>query len=262
MFMIVQSIAIVLSLGQTNAPASAGAMTKAPDRVRDQNQTMQARQLLVKDPELATLNIGVIVQDRIATLWGPAPSAEIAFRAELCLRSMVELAEVRNELIVYEPLELIRRPPIVDSPAPMLPELLPPVLPKDVRTNFGALGVLTGQDGAIGKPPTAQPIAHSKKPANHDGPTATQADAKKKPTVDAAPHVQQLTAAIQALRQRTPAYRNVQFAVEGSRVYLRSTEANESDILQEAARAIARMPNVDGVIVLDNSDTGARKLPD
>lgn len=80
------------------------------DPVRDVQQTVQARRLLSSEADLQDLNLGVIVRDRVATLWGPAPSAEMAFRAELCLRRMIELAEIRNELFVTDLLEPVRRP--------------------------------------------------------------------------------------------------------------------------------------------------------
>jgi hypothetical protein len=40
------------------------------------------------------------VRGRVAVLWGPVPSAGAARRAEMRLRTMIELIDVRNELIV------------------------------------------------------------------------------------------------------------------------------------------------------------------
>src|SRR5438552_3749010 len=65
--------------------------------MRDFWQTMQARKLLLDDPRLAPLNLGVKVVDGVATLWGPVPNAEHSFRAESCLRTMIELIDVRNQ---------------------------------------------------------------------------------------------------------------------------------------------------------------------
>src|SRR5947209_10088994 len=105
-------LAISVSLG------SAGPVRTLGDPLRDVRQTIQARKLLADDPELAAWNIGVTIQDRVATLWGPVPSAEIAFRAELCLRTVIELAEVRNQLFVSEALKPMRVPLKIDN-APM-----------------------------------------------------------------------------------------------------------------------------------------------
>jgi hypothetical protein len=84
----------VVAIGPTpSAPTTAIAE-------RDLLLTMEARRLLGLDPQLATLNLGVSIRNRIATLWGPVPSAELGFKAELHLRRLVELSEIRNELIV------------------------------------------------------------------------------------------------------------------------------------------------------------------
>lgn len=226
-------------------PISGGPVRKAGDPSRDLRQTTQARALLVQDPALTGYNIGVIVQDRVATLWGPVPSADVAFRAELCLRAMLELAEVRNELFVSEPLEALRKPIRIEMPPHRLPELLPPELPRDVRATFGTPSVLTSKSAA---PELGAERARAK--AGNAPP-----DALAKPAA-ALRHSGEpvLASAIRGILQSKNAYRFVQFAVQEGRVYLRSDEPFQSDTLQEIARAIARLPNVEGVIVLDKGD--------
>jgi hypothetical protein len=76
------------------------ASPEAAAAVRDLGLTIQARRILLQDPELGPLNLGVRVRNRVAILWGPVPSVEMGFKAEVCLRSFVELAEVRNELLI------------------------------------------------------------------------------------------------------------------------------------------------------------------
>ena len=68
------------------------------DPIDDVVQTIQARKLLYDDPRLRDLNLGVAVKNRIATLWGPAPSLELSQLAETRLRRLIELRDVRNEL--------------------------------------------------------------------------------------------------------------------------------------------------------------------
>ena len=70
------------------------------DPIDDVVQTVHARKLLYDDARLRDLNIGISVKNRIATLWGPAPSLELAQLAESRLRAVVEIREVRNELHV------------------------------------------------------------------------------------------------------------------------------------------------------------------
>src|ERR1022692_3169962 len=131
-------VAVMILMVTLGSPAGAGQNRIIGDASRDVRQTMQARKLLADDPELASLNIGVTVSDRVAVLWGPVPSAEAAFRAELCLKTMIELAEVHNELFVKDSLEPMRGPLKIDSPPQFLPDLLPPRLPEQPRPIFGA----------------------------------------------------------------------------------------------------------------------------
>ena len=63
-------------------------------------RTVQAVKLLHEDAALAPLHLGVKVRNRVAVLWGPVPSRDLAVRAETRLRNMIELVDVRNELIV------------------------------------------------------------------------------------------------------------------------------------------------------------------
>src|ERR1044071_9815392 len=109
MFRLCGSIALILTTMLSEC-VSAGPARLGGDPSRDTRHTMQARRLLAEDPDLAPWNIGVIVQDRVATLWGPVPSAEVAFRAEICLKSMIELIEVRNELFLSDQLKPMRVP--------------------------------------------------------------------------------------------------------------------------------------------------------
>ena len=48
-------------------------------------QTIQARKLLFEEAELADLNIGVMVQDRVATLSKISPDMVSAVSAELAI---------------------------------------------------------------------------------------------------------------------------------------------------------------------------------
>jgi hypothetical protein len=89
-------------------------------------QTMRARKALHDDPSLAPYNIGVCVHNRVATLFGPAPTLDLALRAEARLRALFELVEIRNELIV--PLdELVPQPA---APPLFMPERSPPAVPQ------------------------------------------------------------------------------------------------------------------------------------
>jgi hypothetical protein len=250
--------------------ARAGELRIVGATARDVRQTMQARKLMQDDPELAHFNIGVIVTDRVAVLWGPVPSAEVAFRAELCVRTMVELVQVRSELFVSELLEPIRAPLKIDIPPLFLPEHLPPKLPVEPRPVLGAPGLFTGQAKAtksqIGKRPDVESSHRSSQTEfgnqTKDEPKLAlptlglpQADESAKKLPDPiAPTVaeRELEAVVRTFLQSKATYGSVQFAVKERRVYLKAAD-QDSDALHEAARGIARLPNVEGVILPDKS---------
>jgi hypothetical protein len=106
------------------APQPPGAEAAA----RDLRLTIQARRALLEDPDLALLNVGVRVRNRVAFLWGPVPSVESGFKAEVCVRALIEVVEVRNHLFVNE-LDVPTGKPAQPFPATLLPPAIPPALP-------------------------------------------------------------------------------------------------------------------------------------
>ncbi len=208
------------------------------DQTRDIMQTMRARQVLADEPELVGTNIGVTVRNRVATLWGPVASAEIAFRAELCLRTLTELAMVRNELFVSDLLE-DNRPNLKNHrPPTLLPIQLPPQLPSAPLVAAPMLEIRPAGDASAPKPAVIKV-----QPPDSTAPSTTQPDPLTLAERD-------LAALVRGILQSKTTYRDVRFAVKDGHVYLRSTNA-DTDVLHEVARAVARLPNVNGVIVLE-----------
>jgi hypothetical protein len=116
----------------------AGPNQQRADLSADVRHTIKARKLLADDPALAPWNLGVVVSDRVAVLWGPAPSAEVAFRAEERLRKMVDLVAVQNNLFVSESVEAA---PAKDKTEPTArPDPLLPALPLDPALGLSAPG--------------------------------------------------------------------------------------------------------------------------
>src|SRR5438874_2131150 len=98
-----QAARAILLVGLLCIVCGAGVIAPPPSpeaAERDLVLTIQARRALLHDPELELLNLGVCIRNRVATLWGPVPSAELSFKAEVCLRGLLELVEVRNDLLV------------------------------------------------------------------------------------------------------------------------------------------------------------------
>ena len=113
------------------APSAAPAIEPCID---DIVQTIRARQLLYDDDELRLLNLGVIVENRVATLWGPVPKLDLGLRAESCLRGVVEIRDVRNQLIVRElPLQFSPIRTTNRSNPGMPTEMPPPRMPSERR---------------------------------------------------------------------------------------------------------------------------------
>lgn len=75
---------------------------------------LDAIHALRQDEALAGLNLGVQAHDHVITLWGPAPSAELAQRAQHVLERVLGVARVDNELFV-EPAD---QPGSFDPPPP------------------------------------------------------------------------------------------------------------------------------------------------
>jgi osmotically-inducible protein OsmY len=222
----------------------AGANRLDSDAARDLRQTMEARKLLADEPELEAFNIGVTVHNRVATLWGPVPSIDVAFRAELALRTMFELTAVRNELFVSELVQPMRKPLRIDNPPRSLPEMAPPKLPVLPRSLPGAPDVLTGTDS---KRPVSQPKV--KEIANVSTPLPRLPRIETNvafPVVDADA---ELESAVREVLSENMSFRQVQFIVKDGRVYLRSL-ASDTESLRQAGQAVSRLPNVVGVTLV------------
>lgn len=64
---------------------------------RDFVLTSAARRAIQKDEQLASLNLGISVNNKVATIWGTIPSAETARRVEEALKKISGIAAVMNE---------------------------------------------------------------------------------------------------------------------------------------------------------------------
>lgn len=118
------------------------------DRFRDLATSVRARLALKEDRVLARLNLGVSVEDGVATVRGPVPSDEEGRRAVIMLERIRGIREVRSNFYTETPREqnlfggLSRRPqtPQVfkaskpDVDAETLPARIPRVMPPAVAT--------------------------------------------------------------------------------------------------------------------------------
>ena len=227
---------LVLMVSTVSAQAQPRAIIGDP--LRDARHTMQARKLLFNDAELASVNIGVIVTDRVALLWGPVPTAEVAFQAELCLRGMIELVEIRNELVVNDLLQPARTPLKIDIAPQFLPERLPPKLPPLPRPILGAPGEFTGQERVNKESVNVKVLSPAPLPM------------LGLPQLDESQL--EFAGVIRSYLQSKLGFGSIQFEIKDRRVYLKAGDA-DAETLHEAARGLARLPSVEGVILLDKT---------
>ena len=106
-----------------------GGVRATDDDGSDEFETLQAREVLQGDDGLADLNLGIFVRRHVAVLWGPVPSQELKLRAEVRLRTMLPLADVRNELNVAGGDYFL--PPASPPLSPPLPWKLPDIGPAE-----------------------------------------------------------------------------------------------------------------------------------
>jgi hypothetical protein len=205
---------------------------------RDMRHTVAARAALLRDKELGPLNLGVRVHDRVAVLWGPVPSAELAERAVRVLRQVPDLLEVRNELIIQAP---------EPTRPQLLPESVPPALPA-IK--------LPGYSGAPDPLPLAPGENVRLKPALTSTvplPKNVVLDPAILPAV-AVPGQSVLEGAVDRLRTSDSRYGGLVAQVRGDQVYLSGRAARWQDV-HELAAALVRVPGVTRV-VLEQIRTG------
>lgn len=229
-------LAAVSSLAAATLPAE-------DHTILDLQHTLLARQALQQDALLAPLQIGVRVDKRIATLWGPVPSAELAKHAVTRLKELPELLAVRSELHVETPEnpsavlrpthrhdlpEPAARPP--EDPAMKLVGLGPPP-PPEPRSAFD-------ETEGIVLPAIRIPLP----------PGTTEPATKLEPSVQASAAAQSLEAAVQQLQRSDERYRRLQVEVHNAVVTLSGVVSRWED-MHALARTIARLPNVERVVL-------------
>lgn len=118
---------ILIHLSVTMSPLRAGDLVGT-----DEFETLQAREVLLADDELRSLNLGVTVRRHVAMLWGTVPSKKVSLRAEIRLRTMLPLTDVCNDLVVVEERILLEEGTTLAAPLPL-------VLPETIRQTAPSL---------------------------------------------------------------------------------------------------------------------------
>ncbi|MCI0461978.1 MAG: BON domain-containing protein [Gemmataceae bacterium] len=216
----------------------------------DLKYELLARRLLLADNALADLDLGVRVRNRVATLWGTVPSAELARHAVTRVKSMPELISVRSELFVDG------SAPSRPKPAPAAPphpgwQFRLPGRPQAVLTKGPATPVPksppvkwepspTGGEGSASQASTPSAVPVGSSPAAVAPPAVPQVPVAAEPTSAG------IERAVRQLVQGRERYRRLRVEVVGERVFLSGSVRRWEDV-HELSRAIARLPGVSGV---------------
>jgi hypothetical protein len=72
-------------------------------KIRDLALTVRARRALQEDRVLSTLNLGVWVENGVASVWGPVPSEQVGRQAVAKLEAVKGVVEVRTDFHVRGP---------------------------------------------------------------------------------------------------------------------------------------------------------------
>jgi osmotically-inducible protein OsmY len=214
----------------TEPPAAGG---------RDWQLTLRARQALLQDERLAGYNLGVSVRDRVAILWGPVPSLDLAHRAEERLRAVPGLAGVRSELQV--------EPDGVTSPGQ-------PTSRKAARKRVPISGALTGTAARSSIGPEVVSLPPIEIPAERTQPLAVApllAQSSSSTNDDA--RLERLVGQIQQRQQ----FRGIRPVVFRGLVYLYGPKGRSQDLF-EMAQLVADLPGVKRVIVKEERPDGSR----
>lgn len=215
----------------------AGALCLGSSALADESPlVLAARQALIKDDKLASLNLGVSVKDGVATVWGAVPDESTGRRAEERLRSVPGIHTVLGEWHVLSASDrLLDRPatgedstlprPVVMAPMPM--PMAPP-RPKPV-----VIETAKPQALPIAPPPHVIASLRDPIPVLPPAPPAPSADLRQ--TVD-------------RLVQQDGRYRDLKVELEGGIVLLSGRLSTWSD-LWPLADALGRVPGVDRVRV-------------
>jgi hypothetical protein len=251
-FRLMVAAALVAFSAMASAPASVGAETAKRTVDADLLLTAQARQLLFEDSKLSDLNLGVVIRGRVAVLWGPVPSEELAQRAIDRVKTLFEVIDVRNQMVVSPerfPERFPQRPLFLpDQP----PKPFPPVAPSGVLTTRApeekrsepqAAELLWRPAAGIqlpGKPAPAETL-----PSLPSSIWVPLANPEAKTTVSLK-QSQLLERTVRELVQSDPRFGAIQVEVRGHDVHLRASRT-KMPILHELSRAVSRVPGVEGV---------------
>jgi hypothetical protein len=252
-------------------PVARAVPQSGDDLPLDLRLTLTARQALADDDDLAPLRLGVTVHQRVAILWGVAPSTELIRRAVQRLQSVPGLAGVRSEVLPELHMEAATRhldqPGVSTSPAPR-----GPVWPPAELAGTEMHGRAPAQPAAAVHPEEMSPARPPLHTAVALGPPVAIPDpaavSPRKPAAVLLRPVPQRAAppqvvpgsapdpanAVERLRRSDERFGHLRPEIRERTVTLRGTVRRGEDLM-DFAQAVSRLPGVERVI-LDEVNLG------
>jgi len=223
----------------------------------DLRHELMARRVLLRDPLLGPLNLGVRVHRHVAFLWGTVPSAELARRAVgILMKQIPEFTEVRNELQI-QPLDITTSP----VPAPKRPAPLPAV-PRPLAPPTGVLTKQGTQSPQVTPSPVGYPQwkppdqAAFAPPDRQAGPLLPTIAIPRPPVapIAATPPGEWLIEAVTRVQRSDPRFRQLRPEVRGQTVRLDGSVERWADVYDLAQR-ITQLRGVERVVLSDIQTT-------
>jgi hypothetical protein len=248
-------LGLALVLGQP-IPAAAQAKHELPS-FSNLEHSLRVRKALAQDKELAALNVGVKVENQVATLWGAVPSAKLLSKVVQVTRAVPEILEVRCYLYVDE--TELPEPKYLPEPgmswvAPAWPaaSVMPGANPGPGQTTAavktpGSWQPVVEQNTSF-KPVTVTPLAGSEDQALYVLPAIAVPLAPGNSASPTLPLAISLKERVLNLKNGNWRYQYVDLVVDENRVYVDGLVYQWSD-LEQLTKAIVGLPGVGNVIV-------------
>jgi len=203
----------------------------------DLQHANQARRALAQDRDLAAFNLGVEVEDRVATLWGTLPGDGLRRRAIELLKTLPEFRAVRSDIMI----DPEHKPVVVPvSPSRFGPDEAPP----DQPVPTGSL--MKGMPKRDPQPLTWQ-YAPGQRPREEAPKEVLASPATSGQMVVLAVDLS-LDQAILVIRQGDKRFAALRHNVRGRAIYLSGTVTTWEDAM-DLARAVSRLPGVERVVL-------------
>lgn len=250
-------VLILLLASQSQAadkPAEPKLPPSSPARITDDLQIgAKIREALVKDAELARLNLSVRVSNGTSWLSGPVPSLDLKQRAIRIVKRIEGVYTVRGEGLYVAPSV---RPPkqtlvLLEDDRPTQTRS---ASPGSTRTDLPANPLpdpssrSTGTDRADSLEGTVTLLA----PEAAASPLRTREPAQLTANPRAASTVASLAPAVESLRRHSPRFQQIRTLVRESTVFIYPVDTPGEDVMR-FVQAVRRLDGVQHVIVASGS---------